>query len=216
MYKSGAYYLVVFLFAAHFGAACSSTDNLRQSENFHLSMNTVDDNISEIVTQIDAIRSSLDGLTNSPSNLESAFDNYSSDVERIMALEQAFAEYYDDMIGNGDAYFDEWDTSGNQYVNPEIQSRSDERRAEIYSAYEMVKANSAGIREAFQAYVIDVSEIETFLANDLTRQGVNSISSTANTTIRNGENLLADFDELQMAIRETKSKMDREGILTRN
>lgn len=216
MYKRRTYYLAVFLFAAHFGAACSSTDNLRQSEKFHQSLNAADDNISEIVAQIDAIRSSLNYLTNSPSDLESAFDAYSNDVERIVSLEYAFEEYYKDMMGNGDAYFDDWDTSGTQYVNPEIQSRSDKRRAEVYGSYELVKASSAGIREAFQAYVIDVKEIETFLANDLTRQGVNSISSIANATIRNGENLLAEFDELQLAIRETKSKMDREGIVTRS
>jgi len=208
--------LTGLLFVSYLGVACSSTDNLRQSEKFHYSLEAVDSHIDEIIAQIDAIRSSLNELTNAPSNLESAFDTYSDDVEKIRAMEEAFAKNFSDLTGSGDAYFNNWDTSGNQYINPEIQSLSNERRAEVYSAYELIKASSAGIREAFQAYVIDVTEIETFLANDLTRQGVNSISSTANTTIRNGENLLADFDELQLAIRETKSKMDRDGIATKS
>jgi len=217
MYKTKIYYLIAIMFAAHLGTACSSTDNLRQSEEFHNSLEGVDRNIDEVVTQIDAVRSSLNALTDSnQSDLESAFDNYSGDVEKIIALENAFAEHFNALKSNGDAYFDNWDTSGTQYINPEIQSRSNERRAEVYGAYELIKANSAGVQEAFQAYVIDVREIETFLANDLTRQGINSISSTANTTIRNGENLLVDFDELQLAIRETKSKMDREGVAIRN
>lgn len=213
MYNPGNYYLIILLAVTAFVAACSSTNNLQRAEDMYSSLETVDSNINEIVQQIDAINNSLNDLVDSDqSNLRRSFDRYSESVTTIKGMENGFVENTERMKSNAQAYFNNWDEGGRQYNNPEIQARSDERRSELGNAYEKIEANTVGLREAFQAYVSDISEIESFLSNDLTSQGIESMRSTANTSIRNGDNLKEELETLQTAIRETRSKMDRDGI----
>ncbi|CAN5378873.1 hypothetical protein BH23BAC3_BH23BAC3_19710 [soil metagenome] len=217
MYNQGIYFSILLLAVIGFVAACSSTDNLQRSENMYTSLQTVDNNINEIVRQIDAINNSLNELVNTETtDLRRSFNRYSENVNTIRGMERGFAENTERMKSNAQSYFNQWDEEGRQYTNPDIQARSDERRAELGNAYERVEANTVGLREAFQAYVSDVSEIESFLSNDLTSQGIESMGSTANTSIRNGDNLKEELEEMQIAIRDTRSKMDRDGSIARN
>jgi len=217
MFNRGIYFSIILLAVTGFVAACSSTNNLQRAENMYSSLQTVDNNINEIVRQIDAVNSSLDDLVNTePTDLRRSFNRYSENVNAIRNMERGLAENTERMKSNAQGYFNHWDEEGRQFTNPEIQARSDERRAELGDAYERVEANTVGISEAFQAYVTDIREIETFLSNDLTSQGIESMRSTANTSIRNGDNLKEELEELQIAIRDMRSKMDRNGSIARN
>lgn len=217
MYNPGIYYSIILLAVTAFIASCSNTSNLQRSENMYSSLQTVDNNINEIVRQVDAINNSLNELVNSnTTDLRQTFNRYSENVTTIRSMEEGFAENTERMRSNSQGYFNQWDEDGREYNNPEIQARSDERRTELGNAYERVEANTVGLREAFQAYVSDISEIETFLSNDLTSQGIESMRSTANTSIRNGDNLKEELEVLQIAIRDTRSKMDRDGSIAGN
>lgn len=217
IYNLNFFYSIIFITVIAFLAACSTTSNLQRAENMYSSLETVDGNISEIMNQIDAVNSNLNELVNSDQvNLRRSFDRFSENVTILKGMQESFAENIEQMQNNSQEYFNQWDESGADYTNPEIQSQSDERRAELGNAYERVEANVAGLREAIQAYVIDVSEIETFLSRDLTSQGIEAMRSTANTSIRNGDNLKEELEILQIAIRDTRSKMDRSGLARSN
>ncbi len=200
--------ILLICLASVFAVSACSTTGLQRSADVQSTMETVDNDIKRIIVQIDAINNSLDELTKpGQADLKRAFDLFSDNADRIKNMERDFSKNADKMEESGKAYFDAWDSDSEQYDNPEIQQRSDERRAELARTYDKIAENNMGVKEAFQAYVSDINEIERFLSNDLTRDGINSISSISDNVVNNGATLRNELQNLQSAIEDAREKM---------
>lgn len=203
---------IAVLLLAFTVAACSST-GMQRSEDLQSSLETVDNDIKLIVVQIDAIGSSLDELTRpGQSEVKKAFELYSKNVSKIESMEKDFSKHADQMTSNGKTYFDNWDKNQNRYDNPEIQRSSDERRKVLGETYDKIGRNSEGVKEAFKVYVSDVTQIEEYMSNDLTTQGITSIASLSDQTVRNGAQLKRELNNLQSAIESARAEMRQSGI----
>ncbi len=210
--KQGNLLAILFVALTFTVAACSST-GIQRSEDLQSSLETVDNDIKLIVVQIDAIGASLDQLTRpGQSDVRSAFDVYSENVSKIEDMEENFSKNANKMTTDGETYFDNWDQNGDTYDNVELQRSSDERRAELGRTYDRIGQNSQGVKEAFKVYVSDVTEIEEYLSNDLTTRGIESIESLSNQTVRNGNQLKRELENLQSAIEAARSEMRQSGI----
>ena len=210
--KQGNLLAILFVALTFTVAACSST-GIQRSEDLQSSLETVDNDIKLIVVQIDAIGASLDQLTRpGQSDVRSAFDVYSENVSKIEDMEENFSKNANKMTTDGETYFDNWDKNGDTYDNVELQRSSDERRAELGRTYDRIGQNSQGVKEAFKVYVSDVTEIEEYLSNDLTTRGIESIESLSNQTVRNGNQLKRELENLQSAIEAARSEMRQSGI----
>ena len=206
--KIHSYATLMLGLATVFAVSACSTTGMQRSENVQSSMQTVDNDIKEIVVQIDAIGASLDELTKpGQADMKRAFDLFSDNVSEIKKMEKDFAKHAAEMEKSGEAYFSAWDKDSQQYDNPEIQNRSDERRAALGRTYDQIAQNNVGVNEAFQRYVSDVNEIERFLSNDLTTDGMNAITSTANKVVANGNQLKNELQKLQSAIEDARREM---------
>lgn len=191
-----------------FAISSCSTTGMQRSEDVQSTMRTVDNDIKSIVVQLDAIGASLDELTKSgQADLKRAFDLFSDNASEIKNMEKDFVKHAAEMEKNGKTYFDKWDSESQEYDNPEIQKRSNERREELGNTYDKIAQNNVGVKEAFQEYVSDINEIERFLSNDLTSDGLDSISVVTNKALNNGTHLKNELQNLQAAIEEARVKM---------
>ena len=203
---------ILFLVTLITAAACSTT-GMQRSEDVQSSMETVDNDIKLIVVQLDAIGSSLDELTRpGQADVKRAFDLFSDNVSKIEDMEEDFVKHADEMTKSGKTYFDAWDKNKNQYDNPEIQRSSDARRAALGRTYDKIGENNKGVKEAFRTYVSDVTEIESYISNDLTTKGITSIASLTDRTVRNGNQLKNELRNLQSAIEDARAEMAQSGI----
>ncbi len=205
--KNGNFVLLICITTAFAVAACSTT-GMQRSENVQSSMQAVDNDIKQIVVQIDAINASLEELTKpGQADRKRAFDLFSENSSKIEKMEKDFTKHAEQMESSGKTYFNTWDKNNQQYDNPDIQQRSDERREELGETYDKIARNNEGVKEAFQTYVSDVTEIERFLSNDLTDDGMNAISRTSNRVVNNGSQLRRELQNLQGAIEDAREKM---------
>lgn len=181
---------------------------MERSEAFQSNMQSVDNDIKEIVVQLDAIGASLDELTKpGQADMKRAFNLFSDNASKIKKMEKDFAKHAAEMEASGKAYFDAWEKDSQKYDNPDIQKRSEERRTALGSTYDKIAENNMGVKQAFQRYVSDVNEIERFLSNDLTTDGINSITSTANKVVANGNQLKNELQKLQSVIEDARREM---------
>ncbi len=205
--------VAVLLLAMTFTIAACSTTGMQRSEDVQSDMRTVDNDIKVIVVQLDAINASLDELTKpGQADVKRAFDVYSENVSKIEKMEKDFSKHADQMTKSGKKYFEEWDKNKNQYDNPDLQRSSDERRAALGRTYDKIGMNNKGVKEAFKVYVSDVTEIETFMSNDLTNKGITSIALMSDRTVRNGIHLKNELVNLQSAIEDARAEMTQTGI----
>lgn len=207
-FKTSGYSLFLFSLIIAFTVIGCSTTGMQRSDNVQSSLQTVDNDIKSIVVQLDATGASLDELTKpGQADMRKAFNLFSENASKIEKMETEFSKHANEMEASGKKYFDEWDSDSQQYSNPEIQKRSDERRAALGQTYDKIAQNNVGVKEAFRAYVSDVNEIERFLSNDLTSDGIDSITPISDKVVNNGSHLKNELQNLQSAIEDARREM---------
>jgi hypothetical protein len=210
--KSGTYIAILFLATFMFFTSCSTT-GMQRSEEVQSTMQTVDNDIKKTIVQLDAIGASLDELTKpGQADVKRAFELYSKNVSKIKDMEKDFDKHADEMKKSGKDYFSEWDKKDQKYDNPEIQKRSDERRAALSNIYDKIAENSVGVKQAFKTYVSDVNQIQAYMSNDLTNKGITSIASLSDKTVLNGNYLKNELVNLQSAIEDARYEMTQSGV----
>lgn len=200
------------LIIAAFGITSCASTSMQRSEDTQTTMETMDNDIQEASSQLDATGASLDALMRpGQTEIKQTYNTYNNNVDKMVAMEKKFAKHAEEMKERGIEYFEEWKKEGTNYENPRIQQLSDERRAALGEIYDKIAENSIGVNEAFKAYVSDIKEIRTFLSNDLTTKGISAIGPVSNEVVRNGETLKYAIQNVQTAIQSARTEMSQTG-----
>jgi hypothetical protein len=209
--QSLMFIFTIFTAVVLIAAGCNS-NGMERSDKATTTMQIMEDEIKLVIVQLEATGSSLAELTKSgQSDVKKAFELYSDNVSKIEKLEKDFAKHAEEMKVRGADYFDEWQKEGDTYENPQIQALSEQRRAELGEIYGRIAENSAGMDEAFKAYVSDVKEIQMYLSNDLTAKGVESIASISQKAVTEGKRLNNEIKKLQTSIETARLEMAQSG-----
>jgi ribosome recycling factor len=188
---------------------CDST-SMERSDAARISLQTMDSDVQSAIRQLDDTGRSLDNLMSvSQSDLNKVFDDYSNNVSQLVTLEKKFSTHADEMKSRGEDYFEEWQKEGTKYKNARIQQLSDQRRATLAKRYDTIAENSIGVNEAFKLYVSDVKEIQEFLSNDLTANGISAIAPTSQKIINEGDSLMVALENVQTAIQKAREEMSQ-------
>ena len=115
------------------------------------------------------------------------------------------------MRERADAYFSEWDAGMTNITNADLRKTSEDRRAEVSSAFDEVADSLGKSKDAFDPFLSDLRDIQQVLELDLTQGGINAIQKTAKSAIAHGEDLRAALTDASDDIRELAAKMSSEG-----
>jgi hypothetical protein len=211
-YKITVYYISIIALSVVFMAGCAST-GIQRSEKATITMQTMDSDIKSIVAQLDATGLSLDDIMRAgQTDVKKAYSLFKDNVSKMESLEKNFNKHYSEMKARGKEYFEEWQKDGDSYKNPKIQQLSEQRRNELGYVYGLIANNSSGVSDAFKAYVNDLKEIQNFLSNDLTSNGIDAITPISRTVVQDGENLKYAIKNVRSAIDRAKSEMVQSGM----
>jgi hypothetical protein len=190
---------------------CSST-GIQRSEKATTTMQTTDNDIKLVSVQLDATGASLDELMKpGQSDIRKAFDLYTENVSKIEKMENKFSKHSEEMQSRGKDYFEEWQKDGNKYKNSQLQQLSEQRRIELEEIYGKIALNSVGVKDAFKAYVSDVKEIQKFLSNDLTPNGILAVAPISKKVNNDGDNLKTAIKNIQPSIDRARTAMAQNG-----
>lgn len=200
-------YLLIALATVFVLSTCSTT-GMQRSEKVQTSMQTVDNDIKLVIVRLDAIGNSLDELVKpGQADKRRAFDVFSENVSGLKKMQENFSKHAAEMESDSKTYFTEWDKESEKYDNTDIQARSDERRRELALTHDKITQSNVGVKEAFVTYVSDVNEIEQFISNDLTSDGLDAITRISTKVVANGARLKSELSQLQTAIEGAREKM---------
>lgn len=210
--QSVAYIFTGLALAVAGMTGCSST-GIQRSEKATTTMQAVDNDITLVLTQLDATGASLDELTKpGQSDVKKAFVSCTDDISKIEKMERRFAVHADEMKARGKDYFDEWRKEGNDFKNPQVRELSEKRRAELGEIYDRIAEQSVGVKQPFKAYVSDVKDIQAYLSNDLTSKGVDAIAPISRKAVDDGSTLKSALRSLKTAIERARAEMSQAGL----
>ena len=198
---------LLLLSTAPFLGGCATT-GMDRSTKASNSIQSEDQEIRKLIVQIDATGGSLDSLmvVGAP-DLKKPFDAYSKNLDQLDSEGKRTIKRMDDMKARNTAYFAEWEKQGDTYTNPQIRELSDERRVKLAAIYAQVPEAGVGIKGAYNAYLIDLKEIQRYLSNDLTPKGLDAIAPVASKSIQDREALKTSFVPLLAALDAIHAEM---------
>lgn len=192
-------------------AGCQSTGMERSNET-RISLQTMDDDITSAILQLDATGAALgDLLRHGQPDLKKALEAFSDNVAKIVATETKFVRHADELTARGTDYFEEWQREGTEYNNPQIQQLSNRRRSILGDVYGRISEHSNSIKDTFKTYALDVTEIQSFLSNDLSINGVAAIAPISRRVISNGDSLKNAMHNVQSIIQSARKEMAQSG-----
>ena len=198
---------LLLLSTAPFLGGCATT-GMDRSTKASNSIQSEDQEIRKLIVQIDATGGSLDSLmvVGAP-DLKKPFDAYSKNLDQLDSEGKRTIKRMDDMKARNTAYYAEWEKQGDTYTNPQIRELSDERRVKLAAIYAQVPEAGVGIKGAYNAYLIDLKEIQRYLSNDLTPKGLDAIAPVASKSIQDREALKTSFVPLLAALDAIHAEM---------
>lgn len=175
-------------------------------------MQTVEADYRQAALQIDATRASLEDLMNpGQTDMQAAFKAYTGNVEKMESIGKQLDNHSQKMTARGNDYFAEWEKQGTTYTNPQIRELSEQRRMELRQVYMKIPEASIGVRGSMNAYLADIRDIQKYLSNDLTSQGVQTIRPVAERAVKDGETLRETVRPVLAAIERAKTEMAQGG-----
>lgn len=192
-------------------AGCQST-GMERSNDTRISLQTMDEDIRSAILQLEATGAALSEILRSGQpDLKKTLEAFSDKVTKIVTTENRFARHADELTARGTDYFEEWQKEGTEYENPQIQKLSDQRRSILGGIYSRISVQSNSIKDTFKTYAQDVTEIQRFLSNDLSTNGVAAIAPLSRRLISQGDSLQHAMHNVQSIIQNARKEMAQSG-----
>lgn len=205
--RSLAFLAICLLATTSFLGGCAKT-GMQRSVKASNSIEQVDSEMRKMVTQIDATAASLDAVVSpGQSDLKKSFNTYSDNVKDLEKTGDKVLKYMAEMKVNTKEYFTEWAKEGDTYTNPRLRELSQERQNKLADIYAQVPAANEGVKESYQAYITDLKEIQMYLSNDLTPNGIASVTPITQKSVRDLDRLKASMRPVIYALDEIKAEL---------
>lgn len=203
---SGAVLAVAVAFSG-----CSST-GYSKGGDASKGMDKTSQEVDAIVTQTEETLNCLSNLVNHPApDLVPQYKAFEKATKKLTSLSGSVDKKATEMKQRADAYFAEWDKGMTNISNPDLRKTSEERRAEVSSAFDEVASSLKKSKDAFDPFLSDLTDIRQVLGLDLTQGGIQAVQKTAKTAIAHGEDLRSALTEAADDIRALAAKMSSQG-----
>jgi len=200
----------VMLFALISGAGCNSPNTAAGSADRSASaVSSMDDLRHDALSGrrlVDQTMETLNTLQTSD-NLRATFDTYSKQVDEIKADGEKIRNLNEQMRTRVQEYVQKWQEQMSEVTDPSLKNLAEQRRAAVEKRYEEVRAHHKALGDAYTAFYGDLTNIRTYLGNDLTPTGVKAVDKTITKANQDRETMKVHGDALLKALDEMSAGM---------
>lgn len=213
--KFSTVWTVITMLIITYGCASTGANNnagLDRSEQAINSMEEVHDDLRNTLKQIDDVETSLQELIRAgQTDINSAFNAYSEDVSELEERGTQLLDNKAQMTEDMETYFSGWEEDGDNYNNERLKELSSTRRNELSENFSKVNDTGNDVERDLTDFISDTKEIRTYLNNDLTSAGIESINSLAKDVIAGSSEVNNSLSEMRTNLENLISAMARRG-----
>jgi hypothetical protein len=118
----------------------------------------------------------------SEGDLRGQFDKFNSAFKGLTTASSDLQARIAEMEANAQVYFENWSNQIGGIGSENIRTLSQERKADVSAKFEVAKTSYAGVKDSLKPFISDMSDIQTYLNNDLTAGGLGAIKDTVMRT----------------------------------
>jgi hypothetical protein len=158
--------------------------------------------------QLKATLSALNALTaQKKGDLRPAYNAFCAEVPKTEAAAAHTRTRVQWMAGDGLKYFKDWQKTIDGIANESLRKKAQKRMDAVKKSYDKVEASLVQAGEKFRPFLSDLTDIQKFLATDVTAGGVKAIKSTVSSANWNlqfvdkaAKDALKEMDKMQKAL----------------
>jgi hypothetical protein len=106
-----------------------------------------------------------------------AFEEFTAKLADLDAAAAKAQKRGEDMNAQGRAYFEHWEQQLSELQNPQIKQLAQERKAKLWDAFNSIQTVAEPLKAQFDPWLSDVKDLQKYLSNDLTIEGVDAAKS---------------------------------------
>lgn len=125
-----------------------------------------------------------------------AFEQYSKSVAGLESAAARARECSADVKAQGKAYFARWEKDLAEVKNEDIRKLALQRKAKLQETFESIRRYTEPIKAQFDPWMSDLKDLQKYLANDLTIQGVDAAKGLFVKTQAGGMEVQKSMDAL--------------------
>lgn len=187
-------------------SACAHTGRVSESEKSVDSIRGVANKLSLAQTEIDKVDTALDDLSTA-SNMQTAFKTYVKSVASIQAARQRTTVQRANMQKNSRQYIAKWQKELESIQDPDVKNALAERKEKVASSFEDIGSLMDDLREAYQPYFTNITEIRKALALDLNPSGVKALEPAINKAKIQSENVKEQITKVRLELEKIAGSM---------
>ncbi len=202
---------VLLVFTMVLASACASTGRKRV-EAANSDMARFRSEVGAAQQQIELLDSIMGAVTRlQGAELQEAYAAYGKETKVLMSQAEKVRKRRDAMTASGSEYFAAWEKESQALSNPSLQQAATERRQKLLAGYSRLTKAMDDTGRAYRPYESSLTDIRTYLDNDLTPSGVRAITSEMNEAKQQGRSVHALLAQVQQATAEIQQALSSQG-----
>lgn len=157
--------------------------------------------------QINKTGESLQKLMGQSGDLRAAYKEFSGDVNKMNKLAKDVEKRTNQMREKRADYISDWSREAENIRNPEIAQLSAERNLETEAEFNRLMESMAYAKDALVPYMSDLNDIRTFLKNDLTATGLETIRPVTERVLSNGGTVNSSLDQAIVVLNGVSARL---------
>jgi len=183
--------------AATLFSGCGTTSGYKQADKTGASIAEFRDEIVGGKKVIDATMKSLSDIAaTANTDPRKAFAQYTKDVAKLESTAASVRKRGQAMQQEGQAYFTRWEKELAQVKDAEIRTLAEQRRAKLQETFESIRKYSDPLKAQFEPWMSNLKDLQKYLSNDLTIEGVDAAKSLFSKTTEQGLAVQKSMDAL--------------------
>jgi len=188
-------------------AGCAST-GVDQAGSVAADMRTIVVELDKGRAAIDASIASLDQLNTTGGDVKAKYKQYSDSLDALDTQSKRLQSLRADMKSKQDSYVADWQKRQALITSPELRQRSEARKEELAKRFADTSAKADETRTKYDAMYKQLRDIQKYLENDLTANGLTSVGDTAKSAKRNSVDVKEGIAKISDNIKQIANDID--------
>lgn len=198
--------------AAGLLGGCASSAGYKQADRTGAGIADYRNEVVTVKKAVDQTLQSMDQIqVTANTDPRPAYQKFCKDLAELESQAARAEQRGQEMRARGDAYFANWEQQLDEVKNPDIRELARQRRAKLWDAFNKIKAVAEPLKAQFDPWLSDVQDLQTYLGNDLTIEGVDAAKSQIAKSRTDGmqveksmDALVAELDSIAAAVTPAK------------
>jgi chromosome segregation ATPase len=157
--------------------------------------------------QVDETIAALNTLETAQGDLRPAFDKYKEEVKDLENAAKSARERAADMRARSAEYQKKWAEEMSKVTNPDLKAAAAARADKVRSRYATIQSQAQDVRAAYEPFMRDLKDVQTYLSNDLTPAAITAAKPVFDKAKASGRNLQQKADVLSAEMESVSAEM---------